>query len=107
VGPGWGGGIGGGPYRVGGGVTPPRAIYAPDPEFSEEARKAKFQGTVVLWFTVGADGRTHEVRIQRSLGMGLDQKAIEAIRQWRFEPGRKDGIPVAVQVNIEVSFVLY
>jgi TonB family protein len=107
VGPGWGGGIGGGPYRVSGGVTPPRAIYAPDPEFSEEARKAKFQGTVVLWLIVGADGRTHEVRIQRSLGMGLDQKAIEAIRQWRFEPGRKDGIPVAVQVNIEVSFVLY
>ena len=92
---------------MGGGVTTPRAIYAPDPEFSEEARKAKFQGTVVLWLVVGTDGRTHEVRVFRSLGMGLDEKAIEAIRQWRFEPGRKDGIPVAVQVNVEVNFRLY
>ena len=92
---------------MGGGVTTPRAIYAPDPEFSEEARKAKFQGTVVLWLVVGPDGRTHEVRVFRSLGMGLDEKAIEAIRQWRFEPGRKDGIPVAVQVNVEVNFRVY
>jgi periplasmic protein TonB len=107
VGPGWGGGIGGGTYRVGGGVTAPRVIYAPDPEFSDEARKAKFQGTVVLWLVVGPDGRTHEVRVFRSLGMGLDEKAIEALRQWRFEPGRKDGIAVAVQVNVEVNFRLY
>jgi periplasmic protein TonB len=107
VGPGWGGGIGGGAYRVGGGVTAPRVIYAPDPEFSEEARKAKFQGTVVLWAIVGADGRTHDIRVQRSLGMGLDEKAIEAIRQWKFEPGRKDGIAVAVQINVEVNFRLY
>jgi len=107
VGPGWGGGIGGGAYRVGGGVTAPRVIYAPDPEFSEEARKAKFQGTVVLLVIVGADGRTHDIHIYRSLGMGLDEKAIEAIREWRFEPGRKNGIAVAVQVNVEVSFRLY
>ena len=107
VGPGLGGGIGGGAYRVGGGVTAPRIIYAPDPEFSEEARKAKYQGTVVLWVVVGPDGRTHEIRVQRSLGMGLDQKAIEAIRQWRFEPGRKDTIAVEVQVNVEVNFRLY
>ena len=107
VGPGWGGGIGGGAYRVGGGVTAPRVIYAPDPEFSDEARKAKFQGTVVVWVIVGADGRTNDIRVFRSLGMGLDEKAIEAIRQWRFEPGRKDGIAVAVQVNVEVSFRLY
>jgi periplasmic protein TonB len=107
VGPGWGGGIGGGAYRVGGGVTAPRVIYAPDPEFSEEARKTKFQGMVVLWVIVGPDGRTHDIRVYRSLGMGLDEKAIEAIRQWIFEPGRKDGIPVAVQVNVEVNFRLY
>jgi TonB family protein len=88
-------------------VTAPRVIYAPEPEFSEEARKAKFQGTVVLWLIVGPEGRTHEIRVHRSLGMGLDEKAIEAIRHWKFEPGRKDGIPVAVQVNVEVSFVLY
>jgi len=107
VGPGWGGGIGGGFYRVGGGVSAPRVIYAPDPEFSEEARKAKFQGTVVLWVVVGPDGRTHDVRIRRTLGMGLDEKAIEAIRTWKFEPGRKDGNAVAVEVNIEVNFRLY
>lgn len=107
VGPGWGGGIGGGAYRVGGGVTSPRILYAPDPEFSEEARKAKYQGTVVLWLVVGPDGRAHEIRVQSSLGMGLDEKAIEAIHQWRFEPGRKDGIPVTVQVNVEVNFRLF
>jgi periplasmic protein TonB len=107
VGPGWGGGIGGGAYRVGGGVSAPRLVYGPDPEFSEEARKAKYQGTVVLWAIVGVDGRTHEIRVFRSLGMGLDEKAIEAVRQWRFEPGQKDGKAVAVQVGVEVNFRLY
>jgi TonB family protein len=107
VGPGWGGGIGGGAYRVGGGVSAPRALFAPDPEYSEEARKAKYQGTVVLWVVVGPDGRTHEIRVQRSLGMGLDEKAMEAVRLWKFEPARKDGRPVAVQINVEVNFRLY
>ena len=107
VGPGWGGGMGGGVFKVGGGVTAPRVIYAPDPEFSEEARKSKYQGTVVLWLVVGPDGRTHNIRVQRTLGMGLDEKAVEAIRRWRFEPARKDGVPVAVQINVEVNFRLY
>lgn len=107
VGPGYGGGIGGGVYRVGGGVSAPRALYAPDPEYSEEARKAKYQGTVVLWVIVGPDGRPHDIRIQRSVGMGLDEKAIEAVRTWKFEPARKDGQPVAVQINVEVNFRLY
>ncbi len=107
VGPGWGGGIGGGVYRVGGGVAAPRLIYGPDPDYSEEARKVKYQGTVVLWLIVGPDGRPHDIRVHRSLGMGLDEKAIEAIRRWRFEPARKDGVPVAVQVNVEVNFRLY
>lgn len=107
VGPGYGGGIGGGVYRVGGGVSAPRALYAPDPEYSEEARKAKYQGTVVLWVIVGPDGRPHDIRVQRSVGMGLDEKAIEAVRTWKFEPARKDGQPVAVQINVEVNFRLY
>lgn len=107
VGPGSGGGIGGGVYRIGGGVTPPRAVYAPDPEFSEEARRAKHQGVVVLWAVVGTDGRTHDIRVLRSLGMGLDEKAIAAIRQWRFEPGCKDGAPVAVEINVEIIFRLF
>jgi periplasmic protein TonB len=107
VGPGWGGGIGGGPYRVGGGVSAPRVIYQPDPEYSEEARKSKYQGVVVLWCVVGPDGRVHDVRVQRSLGLGLDEKAIEAVKTWKFEPARKDGQPVAVQINVEVNFRLY
>jgi TonB family protein len=107
VGPGWGGGIGGGPYRVGGGVSAPRAIFRPEPEYSEEARKAKFQGTVVLSVVVGPDGRTHDIRVRRSLGLGLDEKAVETVRTWRFEPARKDGQPVAVLISIEVNFRLY
>jgi len=107
VGPGYGGGIGGGVYRIGGGVSAPRTIFAPDPEYSEEARKAKFQGTVILICVVGPDGKTREIRIARSLGMGLDEKAMEAVRTWRFDPARKDGHPVAVEVSIEVNFRLY
>jgi periplasmic protein TonB len=107
VGPGSGGGIGGGIYRVGGGVSAPRAVYAPDPEYSDEARKAKYQGTVVLWCVVGPDGRVHETRVARSLGMGLDEKALAAVRTWRFAPAYLNGVPVAVQINIEVSFRLY
>jgi TonB family protein len=107
VGPGYGGGIGGGAYRVGGGVSAPRTLYAPDPEYSEEARKAKYQGTVILWVVVGANGRVQDVRVQRSLGMGLDERAIESVKQWKFEPARKDGQAVPVQINVEVNFRLY
>ncbi len=107
VGPGSGGGIGGGVFRVGGGVSAPRVLYQPDPEYSEEARKAKYQGTVVLWLIVDPSGRPRDVRVARSLGMGLDQKAIEAVKQWKFEPAQKDGRPVAVQINVEVNFRLY
>jgi TonB family protein len=107
VGPGRGGGIGGGIFRVGGGVSAPKALFAPDPEYSEEARKAKYQGTCVLWLIVGPDGRPRDIRIARSLGLGLDEKAIEAVKQWKFEPAMKDGKPVAVQINVEVDFRLY
>ena len=61
----------------------------------------------MLWVVVGRDGRTHDIRIQRSLGMGLDERAIDALGRRRFEPGRKDGIPVAVMVNVEINFRLY
>ena len=107
LGPGSGGNTGGGVFRVGGGVSAPVAIYSPEPEFSEEARKAKYQGTCVLWVVVGPDGRPHDVRVQRTLGMGLDEKAIEAVRTWKFEPARLNGNPVAVQINVEVNFRLY
>jgi TonB family protein len=107
VGPGRGGGFGGGVFRVGGGVSAPRALETPDPEYSEEARKAKYQGTCVLWLIVGPDGKPRDIKVARALGMGLDQKAIEAVRNWKFEPAMKDGKPVAVQINVEVNFRLY
>jgi periplasmic protein TonB len=107
VGPGEGGGYGGGVFRVGGGVSAPKVLYAPDPDYSEEARKAKYQGTVILWLIVDQNGRPQQLKISRSLGMGLDQKAIEAVRNWKFEPAMKDSKPVAVQINVEVNFRLY
>lgn len=107
VGPGRGGGIGGGVFRVGGGVSAPRALDTPDPDYSEEARKAKYQGTCVLWLIVDESGNPRDIKVARSLGMGLDQKAIEAVRKWKFEPAMKDGRPVAVQINVEVNFRLY
>jgi TonB family protein len=106
-GPGEGGGTGGGVFHVGGGVSPPVPIYKPDPEFSEEARKAKYQGVCTLEMIVGADGRPTQIRVVGSLGMGLDEKAIEAVRNWKFEPGKKDGHPVATDIAVEVEFHLY
>jgi TonB family protein len=107
VGAGSGGGYGGGIYKLGNGVSAPRAIYDPEPQYSEEARKAKFQGAVVLAIIVGADGRAHDIKIARSLGMGLDEKAIEAVKQWKFLPAMKDGQPVSVLVNVEVDFRVF
>jgi TonB family protein len=102
-----GGGYGGGTYSPGGGVSAPRVLYDPEPEYSEEARKAKYQGVVVLWVAVDPDGRVRDIRVERSLGMGLDEKAVEAVRQWKFEPGKMNGHPVRVQVLVEVQFHLY
>jgi TonB family protein len=107
VGPGEGMGMGGGVYRSGRGVTPPRPIYSPDPEFSEEARKAKYQGTCTLMIIVGTDGRPTNIRVVNSLGMGLDEKAIETVKTWRFEPGQKDGHAVNVEMAVEVDYHLY
>jgi periplasmic protein TonB len=107
VGPGDEAGMGGGAYRPGKGVTPPRAIFSPDPEFSEEARKAKYQGTCTLMIVVATDGRPINIRVVNSLGMGLDEKAIETVKTWRFEPGQKDGHPVNVEMAVEVDFHLY
>jgi protein TonB len=106
-GPGEGGGTGGGLFHVGGGVSAPRAIYQTEPEFSEEARKAKFQGVCTIALIVGVDGRPSDIHVQTSLGMGLDEKAIEAVKNWRFEPAMKDGHPVRVPIAIEVDFHLY
>jgi TonB family protein len=107
LGAGSGGGTGGGVFHVGGGVSAPKPIYSPDPDYSEEARKAKYQGTCVLSLIVGADGRPRDIKVSRTLGLGLDEKAIEAVKNWRFEPSMKDGKPVAVQISVEIGFHLY
>jgi TonB family protein len=107
VGPGSGGGIGGGVFKVGGGISAPQAVSTPDPEYTEEARRAKTQGTCILWLIVDAEGHPRDIRIVRGLGFGLDTKAIEAVKQWRFEPALKDGKPVNVQISVEVGFRLY
>ena len=104
--PGSGGGIGGGVFRIGGGVSQPRLLFKVEPEYSEEARKAKYQGTVMLSVEVWEDGVAHNIRVLRSLGLGLDEKAVEAVKQWKFSPGKKDGKPVKVLAQIQVSFRL-
>ncbi len=92
--------------RVGGGVSPPSLLWKLEPEYSEEARAAKYQGTVVLYIEVTPEGQASNVRVVKSLGLDLDQKAVEAVQQWKFKPGTKDGIPVTVAATIEVNFRL-
>jgi TonB family protein len=94
-------------FPIGHEVTPPRAIYAPDPPYDEDARKARYQGTSVLSLIVGSDGQPRNIRVTRALGEGLDAKAVESVSKWKFEPATKDGQPVAVYVVIEVQFHLY
>lgn len=94
-------------YKVGQGVTPPRVTYQPNPEFSEQARAAKYQGTCVLKLIVGADGLPRDIKVINLIGMGLDEKAVEAVQKWRFNPALKDGEPVAVEVAVEVDFHLF
>jgi periplasmic protein TonB len=106
-GPGEGGGYGGGLYHVGGGVSAPQLVFSPDPEFSDEARRAKYQGVCVVSLIVDAQGNPQRVQVVRHLGMGLDEKAVEAVRQYRFKPATLQGKPVPVEVNIEVNFRIY
>ena len=105
-GPGSGGGVGGGVFRVGGGVSQPAVIFKVDPEYSEEARKAKYSGTVMLAVIVDIEGHARDIHVVKSLGMGLDEKAIEAVEKWKFKPGMKGGSPVNVRATIEVNFRL-
>jgi TonB family protein len=93
--------------KPGSGMLPPRAIRQPDPEYSEEARKAKFQGTEIISLIVDPSGMARDMQIQRPLGLGLDEKAIAAISTWKFEPAQKDGTPVPVAIIVEVAFHLY
>jgi TonB family protein len=90
-----------------GGPTKPRPIYAPDPEYSEQARKAGVQGTITLKVTVDANGDVADVKLVKGMGSGLDEKAIEAVRTWKFRPGTEDGTPVRSEIDVEVSFHLF
>jgi TonB family protein len=88
------------------GVRPPQLIYKVEPEFSEEARQAKHQGMVVLTIEVDSAGNVRNVRVRQSLGLGLDEKAIEAVSRWRFRPGILDGKPVVTEAVVQVNFQL-
>ncbi len=107
LGPGSGGNTGGGVYKIGGGVSAPVVIYSVEPEFSEEARKAKVAGNVLVAIIVDANGHPQNVRVIRGIGMGLDEKAVEAVRQYRFKPAMMGGKPVAVEVNFDVNFQIF
>lgn len=107
IGPGTGGDTGGGLAHLGSGVTPPKVIRAVDPEFSDEARRQKYQGVCVVSLIVDAQGNPQDIRVVRALGMGLDEKAIEAVKQYKFKPAMKNGHPVPIEINIEVNFQLF
>ena len=91
-------------YRVGGGVSAPKLVYAPDPEYTKKAQEANYQGVCVIALIVDTEGKPERVHVLRHLGMGLDQKAVEAVKQYKFTPALLQGKPVPVQVNIEVNF---
>jgi TonB family protein len=107
-GPGYGGNTGGGLYKIGGSVSAPVVVHSVDPEFSDEARRAKYQGVCLISIIVDAQGNPQNPRVVRALGMGLDEKALDAIRQFKFKPAMKDGkTPVPVPLVIEINFRLY
>jgi protein TonB len=107
LGAGTGGNFGGGLRKIGGGVSAPVLIFQVEPEFSEEARKAKAAGNVLVNLIVDQNGRPVNVHVIRGVGMGLDEKAVEAVRQYKFKPAMEGGKPVAVELNVEVNFQIF
>jgi protein TonB len=107
VGPGTGGNIGGGVMHAGGSISKPVVLYAVEPEFSEEARKSKFSGNVEVYLIVDEQGRPSHVRVVRGVGMGLDEKAVAAVEQYRFKPAMQNGRPVKVDLYIDVEFRIF
>ncbi len=107
AGPGEEGGCCGGVFSLGGGISEPVPIYSPEPAYSEDARKAKFQGTVLLLIVVDAQGNVRNVRVVKPLGMHLDEEAVRTVSTWKFKPSLRQGVPVSVQVEVEVSFRLF
>jgi len=107
AGPGSGGGYGGGLMSVGGGVSAPQVVHSVQPEFTDEARRENYQGSVSVQLIVDSQGNPQNVRLVNHLGMGLDEKAIEAVRQYRFRPAMYQGHPVSVQIVVDVDFHLH
>jgi protein TonB len=107
IGPGFNGGMNGGLYTVGGRVSAPKVLFAPEPEFSEAARKAKVAGNVLVSLQVDTNGKPTHVRVLRGIGLGLDEKAVEAVSQYKFKPAMEDGKPVAVEMQVEVNFQIF
>jgi len=107
IGPGSGGNAGDGVVSMGAGVIPPKVLLQVDPEFSDEARKARFSGNVEVELVVDEQGRPTHIRVARGVGLGLDEKAIEAVRQYKFKPAMQNGKPVKVAVYVDVQFNIY
>jgi TonB family protein len=91
-------------YDVGVNVTPPIPVHSPDPGYTKEARKAKYSGVATVVAIVNAEGSVEDVQVLKHAGFGLDEKAVAAVRQWKFKPALRNGVPVKVRVNIEVTF---
>lgn len=89
------------------GVSAPIVLFAPEPEYSKEGRKDKISGNVLLYLQVGTDGLPDHIRILRGIGYGLDEKAAEAVRQYKFKPASRNGVPVRVELNVQVNFQIY
>jgi protein TonB len=104
IGEGSGGGTGGGPYRPGSGINPPRLVREVKADYTEEARRRNLEGDVVLQIVVRRDGSVGAVQLTKGLGGGLDERAIEAVRQWQFAPAMRVGSPVDVVVEVAVEF---
>ena len=104
VGPGSGGGTGGGPYRPGSGIQPPRLLHEVKADYTEEARQRGLSGEVALEIVVRRDGTVGDVRVLHGLGSGLNDRAVQAVRQWRFSPAQRQGVPVDVIVEVSVEF---
>jgi TonB family protein len=103
---GTGGGTGGGPFRPGGGIDPPRLLREVKAQYTEDARKRGVTGAVVLEIVIKSDGSVGDVKVLRGLGAGLDERAVNAVRNWSFAPARRQGSPVDVIVEVEVEFSL-
>jgi protein TonB len=106
-GPGDGGNIGGGLYRIGGEVSAPVPLNNVEAEFSDEARRAKYQGVCLISLIVDTQGNPQNPRVIQALGMGLDEKALEAVRKYKFKPAMKGKTPVPVMITVLVNFHLY